>query len=59
MKYSMRYTLFLFLLIAAPVYAVRTILAWQDNSDNETGFTVYRSINDSAFEVVATTPARS
>jgi len=42
--------------LATGAYSIN--LQWQDNSDNETGFIIYRSIN-SPFEEVGRTPANN
>ncbi len=51
----MKYILFLFLfLLPMPAYAVDMILSWTDNSSNESGFKIERSLNGGAFTSLAT-----
>jgi hypothetical protein len=41
------------------VHADTITLDWIDNADNESGFHVYRSINEAAFEVLAILPSNT
>jgi hypothetical protein len=43
----------LFLLIASPAFAQTANLSWTDNSNNEDGFVIERSLNKGAFTVLA------
>lgn len=53
----MKYLIFLFLLLPAPAFAIDAILSWTDNSSNEQGFKIERSLNASTFTALATVNA--
>jgi hypothetical protein len=45
------------LLIAATAYSADVSMYWQDNSDNESGFEVWRQVNEGVWELVGATSA--
>lgn len=53
----MKYLIFFLLLLPAPAYAIDAILSWTDNSNNEQGFKIERSLNSSTFTSLATVNA--
>jgi hypothetical protein len=48
-------TLIAAILLATTLSAADLTLTWQDNSDNEAGFEVYRKVNDGQWELIAAT----
>ena len=47
----------LLMLFTASIYAGDLRLYWQDNSDNEAGFEIWRRVNDGAWALIAATNA--
>jgi len=53
----MKYLVLFLLLLPVPAFAVDMILSWTDNSSNESGFKIERSLNSTTFTPLATVNA--